>query len=231
VSVKDLIRVTNMEEIRKNHNDAKRALIQSVAREGQHVLDVGCGFGGDLQKWHKCGVNINMCDPEPEALVEARSRAKNMHMRVNFYEGDIHACPKRKFDIVCFNFSLHYIFATRDLFFSSIHEIRKRMKPGGHLIGIIPDSEKIIFKTPLQDDMDNFFKLKDHGNGGFGEKLFVHLADTPYYADGPKAEPVAYKDLLITHLEELGFKLHLWEGLRGNPISELYSKFIFVYNK
>ena len=172
-----------------------------------------------------------MCDPEPEALIEARSRAKNMHMRVNFYEGDIHACPKRKFDVVCFNFSLHYIFATKDLFFKSIHEIKKRVKAGGHLIGIIPDSEKIIFKTPLHDDMGNFFKLKDHGNGGFGEKLFVHLEDTPYYADGPKSEPVAFKDLLITHLEELGFKLQLWEGLQGNPISELYSKFIFVYNR
>ena len=220
-----------MEEIRKNHNDAKRELIQSVTTNGQHILDVGCGFGGDLQKWHKCGANINMCDPEPEALVEAKSRAKNMRMRVNFYEGDIHNCPKRKFDVVCFNFSLHYIFATRDLFFSSIHEIKKRMKLGGRLIGIIPDSEKIIFKTPLQDDMVNFFKLKEHGNVVFGEKLFVHLTDTPYYAEGPKSEPVAYKDLLVTHLEELGFRLQLWEGLTGNPISELYSKFIFVYNK
>ena len=220
-----------MEEIRKNHNNAKRDLIQSVTRDGDQILDVGCGFGGDLQKWHKCGANINMCDPEPTALVEAKSRAKNMHMRVNFYEGDIHNCPKRKFDVVCFNFSLHYIFKTRDLFFSSIHEIRKRVKPGGLLIGIIPDSEKIIFKTPLQDDMGNFFKLKDHGNGGFGEKLFVHLTDTPYSAEGPKSEPVGYKDLLVTHLEELGFKLQLWEGLRGNPISELYSKFIFAYTR
>ena len=220
-----------MEEIRKNHNDTKRELIQCVTKSGQHILDVGCGFGGDLQKWHKCGANINMCDPEPAALVEAKSRAKNMHMRVNFYEGDIHNCPKRKFDVVCFNFSLHYIFKTRDLFFSSIHEIRKRVKPGGLLIGIIPDSEKIIFKTPLQDDMGNIFKLKDHGNGGFGEKSFVHLTDTPYYAEGPKSEPVGYKDLLVTHLEELGFKLQLWEGLRGNPISELYSKFIFAYTR
>ena len=179
----------------------------------------------------KCGVNINMCDPEPSALVEARSRAKNMHMRVNFYEGDIHNCPNRKFDVVCFNFSLHYIFATKNLFFSSIHEIRKRVKPGGILMGIIPDSEKIIFKTPFIDESGNFFKLKDHGNGGFGEKLFVNLVDTPYYADGPKSEPVAFKDLLITHLEELGFSLELWEGLTGNPISELYSKFIFVYKR
>lgn len=220
-----------MEEIRKNHNEAKRQLIQSVTRESQHILDVGCGFGGDLQKWHKCGANMNMCDPEPLALVEAKLRAKNMRLRVNFYDGDIHDCPKRRFDVICFNFSLHYIFKTKELFFSSIHEIKKRIKPGGYLIGIIPDSEKIIFKTPLVDDMGNFFKMKDHGNGGFGEKIYVHLEGTPYYADGPKPEPVAYKDLLVTHLEELGFTLHLWEGLAGNPISELYSKFIFIYRR
>jgi len=32
-------------------------------------------------------------------------------------------------------------------------------------------------------------------------------------------------------LEEMGFTLELWEGLTGNPISELYSKFIFVYKR
>ena len=52
------------------------------------------------------------------------------------------------------------------------------MKPGGRLIGIIPDSEKIIFRTPLEDDMGNFFVTKTPGNGGFGEKLFVNLVDT-----------------------------------------------------
>jgi trans-aconitate methyltransferase len=219
-----------MEEIRKNHNNAKRDLIQSVTRDGDQILDVGCGFGGDLQKWHKCGANMSMCDPESDALVEAKSRAKNMHMRVNFYEGDIHSCPNRKYDILCYNFSLHYIFETKEKFFGSIREIKKRMKPGARLIGIIPDSEKITFRT-FKDDMGNFFLMKDHSNGGFGEKLFVNLVDTPFYADGPRAEPIAYKDLLVTHLEELGFKLEMWEGLTGNPISELYSKFIFVYKR
>lgn len=220
-----------MEEIRKNHNDAKRDLIQSVAKKGYHILDVGCGFGGDLQKWFRCGVNINMCDPEPKALEEAQTRAKNMHLRVNFYEGDIHNCPKRKFDIICYNFSLHYIFQSKNLFFSSIREIRQRLKYDGFLIGIIPDSEKIIFKTPYIDENGNFFKMKEHGNGDFGEKLFVQLSDTPYYADGPKSEPVGYKDLLITHLDAYGIRLCMWEGLTGNPISELYSKFIFVYDR
>ena len=98
-------------------------------------------------------------------------------------------------------------------------------------MGIIPDSHAIIFKTPYQDDLGNFFKMQETSNGAFGEKLFVHLTDTPYYSDGPKAEPVAYRDHLINELESNGFTLSLWENLSGSHISELYSKFMFVYRK
>jgi SAM-dependent methyltransferase len=220
-----------MDDIRRNHNDAKRKLIQSVTFDGNHILDVGCGFGGDLQKWRSCKARINMCDPEPTALEEAKSRAKNMKMSVNFYLGDIFNCPKRCFDIICYNFSLHYIFKSKNLFFKSVREIKNRMKKGGRLIGIIPDSEKIIFKTPFKDEMGNFFNLDKTPNGDFGECVSVCLNDTPYYANGPKTEPMAYKDLLVTHLEDMGFTLELWESLQGNPISELYSKFIFVYDR
>lgn len=218
-----------MEELRRLHNDEKRSLIESVTREGDSILDVGCGFGGDLQKWSKVRANISMCEPSLEALNEARTRAKNMKMHVNFYHGDIRVCPNRKYDVVCYNFALHYIFQSRALFSDTLKEIKKRVKPGGVFIGIIPDSEQILFKTPFTDSHGNFFKLKGTSNGDFGEKLFVHLANTPYYADGPKAEPLAHKDMLITHLENNGFAMKLWKTLRGNPISELYSKFIFVY--
>ena len=218
-----------MEELRKAHNNFKRSLIESVTKTNDHILDVGSGFGGDLSKWNKCGAIINMAEPDEDALHEARDRARGMHIRVNFYLGDIHQCPNRYYDIICYNFSLHYIFQTRELFFSSIREIKNRMKRGGKLIGIIPDSESILFRTPLKDDMGNFFIMKNPGNGDFGEKLFVNLVDTPYYLEGAKSEPIAYKDLLITHLEELGFRLVKWEQLSGNPISKLYSQFIFSY--
>ncbi len=61
--------------------------------------------------------------------------------------------------------------------------------------------------------------MKHTSSGNFGEKLYVHLADTPYYADGPKVEPIAHKDMLFTRMENLGFTLTLWEDLKGNPVS------------
>lgn len=221
-----------MEEIRKAHNQHKRDLIEAVTREADAVLDVGCGFGGDLQKWRARKVgSLNMCDPSRGALQEAKTRARNMKIHVNFYEGDITACPNRKFDVICFNFSLHYIFATRELFETSLKEIRKRAKPGCRLCGIIPDSTRLIWRCPIKDELGNWFMLRNTSNGEFGEKVFVELKDTPFYADGPKSEPLAHKDALVTGLEEHGFELQTWEHLQGAEITELYAKFIFVFKK
>jgi len=224
-----------MEDIRKTHNFFKREIIESITdgRDNPSVLDVGCGFGGDLQKWKHAGVkNLSMCDPSARALQEAKSRAQGLKMHVNFYEGDIRGCPKnRTYDIICYNFSLHYIFASEKLFHESIREIKKRIKQGGTLAGIIPDSDTIVMRTPYQDDLGNFFLLKLSPQGGFGEKLFVNLADTPYYEDGAKAEPVAYKDKLVTTLESQGFHLVYWGPLTGHKVTQMYSKFIFTYNR
>ena len=220
-----------MEQVRKFHNFSKKTLIQNFARKGQYVLDVGCGFGGDLKKWSDCGVILDACDPLEESLVEARSRAQTLGLvHTRFFHGDILACPERVYDIICYNFSLHYIFQSRDLFFKSIRAIRARLRKGCRLIGYIPDSESILMSTPFKDPLGNFItRTNVTGYGAFGEKIFVCLADTPFYKDGARAEPIAYKDLLITHLEELGVQLESWEPLIGeHAISSLYSRFIFV---
>jgi SAM-dependent methyltransferase len=218
-----------MEEVRKYHNLVKRQLIRSVTKTGFSALDVGCGFGGDLQKWKSCYAKVDMCDPNPDSLIEARRRAENLEMSVTFYEGDIFSCPEKVYDVVCYNFSLHYIFASRELFFKSIKAIRSRMDKGSVLVGCIPDSMSILMATPFKDHMNNFMSRGETtGYGNFGEKVFVQLADTPFYKDGPKSEPIAYKDLLITHLEEIGIRLVLWESLEKYDISKLYSRFIFV---
>ena len=223
-----------MEEIRKFHNDVKRALIQSVTTKGHYVLDVGCGFGGDIQKWHKCGATLFACDPNKESLKEAKSRARSMNIPVTFFEGDVFSTPERPYDIICYNFSLHYIFQSKNLFFNSINAIRSRLRRGCKLVGIIPDTESLLMSMPFRDEMGNTFEKAGPltGYGAFGEKIVVELVDTPFYKTGAKMEPLAYKDLLITHLEELGITLESWRPLTRTKysISGLYSVFIFVCN-
>jgi hypothetical protein len=57
----------------------------------------------------------------------------------------------------------------------------------------------------------------------------VFLSDTPYYSNGARPEPIAYKDLLITGLENMGINLVQWERVNSDEkLSRLYSKFIFI---
>lgn len=225
-----------MEAIRKAHNLAKRTLIQQTTKPGFRVLDVGCGFGGDLQKWNHAGngdIKVDMCDPNTESIEEAKKRANGFGMsNVRFYVGDISSCPKFKYDIICYNFSMHYIFETPKLFFKTINEIRLRLKKNGKLIGCIPDSEKILMTTPFHDNLGNYImrNTNETGYGNFGEKIFVYLTDTPYYQSGAIPEPIAYKDILVTELEKIGIMLDTWCDLIPDTKSELsriYSQFIF----
>ena len=220
-----------MEEIRQNHNMVKRQLIQRTTKHGDSVLDVGCGFGGDLQKWnHTRARTLDMCDPNEIALIEAKSRASKLNIPTIFYHGDILSCPSnKKYDIICYNFSLHYIFENQKLFKNSIRAIKDRLKIGGKLIGVLPDSESVIMETPFHDELGNFMIRKDDtGFGNFGEKLFVMLTDTPFYNGEPKSEPIGYKDLLITELWENSVHLDTWKSLSGSKLSKMYSQFIFV---
>ena len=228
-----------MEDIRKSHNNVKRNLIQKVVGSSKnhvHVLDVGCGFGGDLQKWFSLNIplSLDMCDPDADSLKEARKRIVNLKLNnknINIFHGDIFSCPNKKYDFICYNFSLHYIFQNGKLFFRTLHEIKKRLKTNGKLFGCIPDSEQILLQTPFSDDLGNYISrnMENTGHGSFGEKLFVFLNNTPFYHNGPKPEPIPYKDLLITYLEQKDIRLIHWKTLEtGWKLSTLYSEFIFV---
>ncbi len=226
------------DEIRVTHNLLKREVISST-HDGDKCLDVGCGTGGDFKKWaHTKLSKLDMCDPIKESLDEAKVRINTINtspklpgvridIRPRFYHGCILSCPKELYDIICYNYSLHYIFESREKFYSSIKGIRERLKPGGRLVGIIPDSESIIMDTPMNVGKNFISRGENTGKGQFGEKIFVFLDDTPFYKDGARAEPIAYKDLLITELAKSGINLISWKQCQGNSITRLYSKFIF----
>ena len=217
-----------METLRKFHNSVKKELILKHSKNAR-VLDVGCGRGGDLHKWKLARANVTMIDPDPTSVKEAQERQYVIGTKFKITTGDIFSAPVDEYDIVCYNFALQYIFKSLKYFHASMHEIIKRIKVGGKFIGCIPDSEFILMNSKFQDKYGNFFSCNRFGQ--MGDTIDVMLANTPYYNGKVIPEPIAYKDILITWLENNGFMMVEWEPIspvRTYTISDLYSKFCFI---
>jgi SAM-dependent methyltransferase len=218
-------------DLRKLHNECKRELITKWVKPGSYVLDCGCGRGGDWWKWKAVQARVAAIDPDAESLNEAEDRAHTAKLGVWFLGTGtiIQAAFAGPYDVVCYNFSLHYIFENELTYKNSIKALGLSVKPGGLLIGITPDKDR------AESMVDEFGHFKDqlgneiawlHG----GRSLMVRLVDGPFYADGGREEPTLSPIQLIHDLQGVGLNLVLWEPMTSRPngmISDLYSKFVF----
>lgn len=218
-----------MEVLRRLHNDRKRQLIKKWVAPGASVLDCGCGRGGDWHKWKAVRANVSAIDPDPASLAEAESRAREMGFPVRFLgTGDIRQVTDT-YDVVCYNFSLHYIFENQTTAQESLDAIQRAVKPGGLLIGIAPEQERAEYLTNgdlFKDPLGNTLEIKD-------DRLWVSLTDGPFYADGPKSEPLLNAFNLKHAMSFRGFERLVWEPMLPVPnghVSDLYSAFVFQKN-
>lgn len=209
-----------MEALRKLHNSAKRELIKKWVAPGSSVLDCGCGRGGDWHKWKAVRARVTAIDPDEASLREAEQRAREMNFPVRFLgTGDIREV-REQFDVVCYNFSLHYIV---DSWTESLDAIARTVKPGGLLIGIVPERARAEWLCPFKDPLGNTLEIQ-------GDRLLVNLVDGPFYADGPKSEPLLDAFDLKHALSFRGLERLVWEPMIPVPnghVSDLYSTFVF----
>jgi len=216
-----------MEELRKLHNNCKREFIKKWVPEYSHVLDCGCGRGGDLQKWAAVNAKVDAIDPDPESIQEAQRRAKKMNLDICFLGiGDIRHVSGQ-WDVVCYNFSIHYIFQDQKTLDESIKAISRAVRPGGLLIGIAPEKIRIetmchpsgIFTDSLGNTIQNF---SHHAS--------IKLIDGPFYSGETRDEPLMDGTILICNLLNLKFKIISWEPMmlkQNGMISDMYTKFVF----
>jgi SAM-dependent methyltransferase len=220
-----------MDSLRKLHNDCKRDLIQKWVKRGERVLDCGCGRGGDLHKWKAVGAIMFAIDPDEESLREAEERAFNIGISVWFLgKGTIvQAAFAGPFDVVCYNFSIHYIFEDDETYQKSIKALGCSVRVGGHLIGITPEKERI---QAVVDEYGNFRDKLGNECALFqgGRRALMRLVGGPFYADGGREEPVLDATRLIKDLSTVGFELVEWAPMIKNQngyISDIYSSFVF----
>ena len=185
----------------------------------------------DWHKWKAARVHVFAIDPDEESLREAEQRAHDMQFGVWFLgQGSvIQAAFAGPYDVICYNFSLHYIFEDDVTYRTSLKAIACSLNPNGLLMGVVPEkarAEALVdqygyFKDPLGNECSLL-------QGG--RRLNVRLVDGPFYADGGREEPVLDAAVLVKDLAALGLELLLWEPMIPEPtglISDLYSKFVF----
>lgn len=181
-------------KLRNFNNIIKHMLIsESVKEPGWHVLDLGCGKGGDLRKWEQVNVSQYVgVDISNASIMEAirRYRSNRSRFPVVFATGDafglplpevLHDFPEVEFpmDIVSMQFCLHYAFETEEKARQTIENVSRSLRPGGVFIGTIPNSEFIGHKIR---------HLKP-GVKGFGNSLYSVTFETQPPKSGEFSSP------------------------------------------
>src|SRR5439155_10489956 len=110
---------------------SRQVIAAAGVRDGQRVLDAGCGFGGTLADLHERlpGVDLVGLNIDARQLGQAREQ---LPTRVRLVAGDACRLPfaDASFDrVLCVEAIFH--FAGRDLFLA---EVRRVLRPGGRLV-------------------------------------------------------------------------------------------------
>jgi len=140
------------------------------------VLDLGCGKGGDLQKWHRAKVDkVVGVDIAGTSIEQCKDRYHEMRGRNNgrIFAGEFHAvdCTKERikdfledkeiqFDIVSCQFAFHYCFESLSQAECMLKNVSDNLRPGGFFIGTTPDANDIMAR------------LENNGGNRFGNSLF-----------------------------------------------------------
>lgn len=104
-------------------------------REGEHVLDAGCGVGMDLDELSACvgsSGKIVGFDLSDDLIAFAQKRAARLSAPISFRQGDLHALPfeDNAFDVVWSERVFMYL--ERPL--TAVGEVLRVLKPGGRFL-------------------------------------------------------------------------------------------------
>lgn len=189
-------------KLRNFNNVLKYMLIGKYSLPGDLVLDIACGKGGDLFKWQKVKVSCYVgVDISPTSIEEAVTRYRSIKHR-NFeaffatcdaFGGSIDealsvfppGAIKFPVDIVSTQFALHYAFESEEKIRTSLANISRYLRVGGHFIGTIPSSDFI--KNKVQG-------LKE-GEKKWGNSLYHVDFINPPPKNGVFAPPYGHKYL------------------------------------
>lgn len=116
--------------------------------EGDHVLDVGCGTGGDARAIAAltAGVSVTGIDPSEEKIREARALSLGLPRPVDFRVGDACALPfeAEAFDACRADRVFHHLTDPR----RALAEMVRVTRPGGRVAVSDTDYDSLVVEAP-----------------------------------------------------------------------------------
>ncbi len=170
--------------MRRCHNMIKERMLKEFAAGGS-LLDIGSGRGGDLAKWKKLNIGeVYIVEPDKEVIEEIKRRNNNINADIEIINKgfeDVREEIPRQVDNIAAFFSLTFFGKDEQMFENLINNINQNLKPGGYLIGIVLDGEKVHkLVSEKEYDTDAFsFKRKSKWSRSnkFGNKLETTIND------------------------------------------------------
>ena len=92
-----------MSELKTEERTNKElAYLKGLLRSGQHILDLGCGYGRYTIPLAEMGFEIDGIDLTPSLVSKARSIAKEHNLKVSFTIGDMRSLPfpNESYDVI-----------------------------------------------------------------------------------------------------------------------------------
>ena len=116
-------------------------------KEGEKILDLGCGDGKQCLLFAKCNAKVVGVDISRELLSKAKAKAKEQRLAIEFLQWDINrGLPfnDNEFDLVTCCFTIYYV---SDIDYV-IKEMYRVLKPRGRifLTGPTPDNKREFYQ-------------------------------------------------------------------------------------
>ncbi|WP_181182634.1 class I SAM-dependent methyltransferase [Mesorhizobium sp. B3-1-9] len=108
-----------------------RAIQYSGLQIGDHVLDMGCGWGTSCELMAFCGLEVSGLDINPRFVELVNARAKRIGHKVRAVQGSFEDIPgEGLYDAALYYESLHHAIKP----WETLSLVHSRLKPGGKLM-------------------------------------------------------------------------------------------------
>lgn len=221
--------------LRQFHNSIKFKLLEKAVQRINkppneiHLLDVGVGRGGDIQKWHNLNLqNVKGVDINKSYIIEAINRFKNQRHLSNRNYKFFYTFEKfmfqdflktknipvyNEFDIISCMFAFHYFWKTKETLHGILSQISQSLKVNGLFIGICPNGDTIHRHLEnsigiVKNDAVFIEKKYEKIDPTIGNQINFMLSGTLYFGENMLSEEyLVYKDILTKECSKHSLKL------------------------